>query len=111
MPAVSGSARSRLAASQPSSLGIMMSSVMTSGRDVLDLVQAVLPVDGRRHLEALELEVDGDELTDHVVVVHDEDATQAARHGADATQPAAARSHGSRARGPAGSVLDRPEPP
>jgi|GEM_PF-1895865 len=48
------------------------------GVDALDLVEAVLAVDGGRDLEALELEVDGDQLTDDVVVIDHEDASEAA---------------------------------
>ena len=47
--------------------------------DLLHPVQAVLPVDGGRDLEALELQVDGDQLPDDVVVVHHEDPAEA-RH-------------------------------
>jgi hypothetical protein len=53
---------------------------MTSGRSH-HLVQAVLPVDGGGDVEPLKGEVDGDELTDHLIVVNDQHSSQSLRHG------------------------------
>src|SRR5690606_34902711 len=50
-------------------------------RDVRHLLQAVLTVHRRRHLEPLELKVHGDELADHLVVVDDQNASQWLGHG------------------------------
>ena len=46
----------------------------------LDVIEAVLAVHRRRHLEALELEVHRDELPDHLVVVNNEHPPQTLRH-------------------------------
>ena len=48
--------------------------------DFRHLVQAVLPVHRRLHLEPLELEVYRDQPPDHLVVVHDEHPSQSVRH-------------------------------
>ena len=40
--------------------------------NVFHFVESVLPVDGGEHLEAFELEVDRDQLSDDIVVVYDE---------------------------------------
>src|SRR4051812_7349504 len=48
--------------------------------DVLDLVEAVLAVVRRMDVEAFELEVDGDELPDHFVVIDNKDPSRACAH-------------------------------
>src|SRR4051794_7937700 len=48
--------------------------------DRLDLVEGVLPVNRGMHLEALELEVDADELADDVVVVYHQDPAVCVLH-------------------------------
>jgi hypothetical protein len=40
-----------------------------------------VPVDGGGDIKSLKGEVDGDELTDHLIVVHDQHSSQSLRHG------------------------------
>ena len=89
--AVRGSARSRSTVSNPSSRGIFTSIVMTSGPHVEDLLQGVQAVDRLHDLEALELEVDGDQLPDDVAVVDDQHAAQDVAHARRLTAPVAGR--------------------
>ena len=51
---------------------------------VFDLVQRVLSVDRRHDVKALELQVDRDQLPDHIVVIDDED-TPGTSHSGEAT--------------------------
>ena len=90
MSAYAGSARSRAAVSKPSSRGITTSSVITSGPLLGDELESLLAVAGDGHLEPLELEVDRDQLTDHLGVVDDEDVSGGGGVHADPPGPATA---------------------
>ena len=73
MPPVSGSARRSRSRSRPLRFGIMMSVTTAVGPEPAGGRQAVLAVDGPDHREALELEVDREQVEDHGIVLDDED--------------------------------------
>ena len=99
IPAVSGFLRSWVAVTQPSRRGIITSRVITSGLDLGHLVQAVAAVDGREHLEALQGQVDRDELPDDLVIVDNQHAAESLCHAREAT------------RSPPSMQADRADPP
>src|SRR5690606_28849299 len=44
------------------------------------LIQAILPIGGRHHLEPLKVQIDGDELTNDLVIVHDQNFAKKLTH-------------------------------
>ncbi|GAA4518083.1 hypothetical protein GCM10023096_36730 [Nonomuraea ferruginea] len=48
-------------------------------------IQAILPIGGRLHLEPLKVEIDGDELTNDLVIVYDQNFAKNVTHGGQAS--------------------------